>query len=225
MSFLISNASQAADIGMERAKASKKEQMKLRQKCGPNCTRAPGEHCITSQFSIIRDGITEIIFTVDDDDLYTGFAIAARFFSGHIITMLVDDRTEAGTHRIICGAADRQGNVEWREAPYDVSAYGIAWGAVGRPKQPTGFNDHVNEDMIEQMAEKSAEDIMAMMDAVVRRRPDFSMAEVRAATDLATIHMVQDMPYCPINTVMLVAQPDSQRLAALSNRGIQVIAE
>lgn len=224
MSFLISNASQAADFGMERAKASKKQQMKVGQKCGPNCI-GPAVHSLQSQFLVIRDGVAEIVFTVDDDGLWPGFAIAARFFSGHIISMLIDEETDAGTHRMIVGSVDRRGSVEWREAPYDVSSYGIAWGAVQRVERPTGMTETVNQDLAETMTEPSAEDVMAMMNKIIQRRPDFSMAQVRAATDLATIHMVQDLAYCPLNTVMLIAMPDSQRLAALSNRGIQVIAE
>lgn len=224
MTFLISNAYHAADFGMERAKNSKKAQMKTGEKCSPHCV-SPALHCLQSQFLVIRDGVAEVIFTVDDDGLWPGFAIAARFFSGHVISMLIDEETEAGTRRLIVGAIDRKGSVEWREAPYDVSSYGLAWGAVSRVERPTGMVETVNEDLIETMAEKSAEDVFAIMDTITRRRPDFSMAQVRAATDLATIRMVQDLPYCPLNSVVLIAMPDSQRLAALSNRGIQVVAE
>jgi len=223
LSFVISNPAQAADFLVERAKNTKKEQLRAGDRCSPTCTTPPGMHCFTSQFTIIRDGSAELIYTVDDDDLYVGFAIGARFFSGHIVSMTIDEETLAGTHRLIVCSADRKGVVEWREVPYDVSAYGLAWGAVGRPSQPTGMSDTVNKDIVEQMTEQSAEDIIAMMNGIIRRRPDFSMAEVRAATDLATIQMVQDLPYRPIKTVMLIAMPGSQRLAALSNRGIPVV--
>lgn len=217
---LMSNLTDVIEFATKTAKMSKKKQVQRPHR--HDCTME-----IQTHLYVIRDGYPEVMLTCDDDSTDLSFGVAARVFGGDMIAVVMDGTAVIGErHKIVAVAADRAGNIDWREHPYQFGVYGLSWDLPERPENPPYMTGRVAADMRFMMSQHRIEIPIQVVDVWGTENPDWDVSPeaLRAFVDTASVAMIEAHGL-GIRKATLFAEEHSRRAEALKRADAVVVVE